>query len=224
MKLKSLLECPSLSRFLTTGLISVANNKVYCKLGNGTVRDLTLDTNTVYTHPTTKQCSGGDAGTLNGKTAAQIINEASSGNNEWITIDQRTIDMSSWLYDNVSSHTEVIISSFKSLFEQYSNIWIGADVVLRSKSIDLNHSANLDFKMLLHSITLTSDDAQWHELQTHLDIVPLITTTVSDNATIWGFQYEGFVSAENRIVLSTWYGGNGSYTGSQVTLNIKGRK
>lgn len=41
---------------LNHGAIQVANSKVFCKLGNGTVRDLTLDTNTVYTHPTTKQC------------------------------------------------------------------------------------------------------------------------------------------------------------------------
>lgn len=30
---------------------------MYAKLGNGTVRDLTQDTNTVYTHPATKQCN-----------------------------------------------------------------------------------------------------------------------------------------------------------------------
>lgn len=30
---------------------------MFAKLGNGTVRDLTLDTNTVYTHPATKQCT-----------------------------------------------------------------------------------------------------------------------------------------------------------------------
>ena len=30
---------------------------MFAKLGNGTVRDLTLDTNTVYTHPSSKQCS-----------------------------------------------------------------------------------------------------------------------------------------------------------------------
>ena len=42
---------------LTHGLIQVANSKVFAKLGNGLVRDLTLDTNTVYTHPTTKQCN-----------------------------------------------------------------------------------------------------------------------------------------------------------------------
>lgn len=30
---------------------------MFAKLGNGTVRDLTLDTNTVYTHPSTKQCN-----------------------------------------------------------------------------------------------------------------------------------------------------------------------
>ena len=38
-------------------MIQVANSKVFAKLGNGTVRDLTLDTNTVYTHPTAKQCN-----------------------------------------------------------------------------------------------------------------------------------------------------------------------
>lgn len=30
---------------------------MFAKLGNGTVRDLTLDTNTIYTHPATKQCN-----------------------------------------------------------------------------------------------------------------------------------------------------------------------
>ena len=41
---------------LTVAQISVANSKVFCKLGNGAVRDLTLDTNTVYTHPSAIQC------------------------------------------------------------------------------------------------------------------------------------------------------------------------
>ena len=64
---------------LTTGLISVANNKVYCKLGNGTVRDLTQDNDTVYTHPATKQCnyvpdlSNINATTLQGYTYSQIV-------------------------------------------------------------------------------------------------------------------------------------------------------
>ena len=42
---------------LTHAQISVASSKVFCKLGNGTVRDLTLDTNTVYTHPKAIQCN-----------------------------------------------------------------------------------------------------------------------------------------------------------------------
>ena len=67
---------------LTQAQISVANSKVYCKLGNGTVRDLTQDTNTVYTHPTTKQCtwnpdlSNINAALLNGMNASQIISQA----------------------------------------------------------------------------------------------------------------------------------------------------
>ena len=40
---------------LTTAQISVSNNHAYCKLGNGTVRDLTQDT--IYTHPSSKQCN-----------------------------------------------------------------------------------------------------------------------------------------------------------------------
>ena len=55
---------------LTQGQISVANSKVYAKLGNGTVRDLTLDTNTVYRHPSTKQCSWTPSST--GAKATQI--------------------------------------------------------------------------------------------------------------------------------------------------------
>lgn len=42
---------------LNTGKLLVGNSKVFAKLGNGSVRDLTLDTNTVYTHSSTKQCN-----------------------------------------------------------------------------------------------------------------------------------------------------------------------
>lgn len=42
---------------LTTGLLSVANSKVFCKLGNGTVADLTEIGGSTYVHPTTKQCN-----------------------------------------------------------------------------------------------------------------------------------------------------------------------
>ena len=45
----------SLSVILTTAQISVSNSHAYCKLGNGTVRDLTQDT--IYTHPSSKQCN-----------------------------------------------------------------------------------------------------------------------------------------------------------------------
>lgn len=40
---------------LTHGLIQVANNKVYCKTMNGTLKDLTQDT--IYKHPSSKQCN-----------------------------------------------------------------------------------------------------------------------------------------------------------------------
>ena len=133
--------------------------------------------------------------------------------------------MSSWLYDSVSSHSEVVIQSFKSLFEQYSSVWISADVVLRSKCIDTNHSADLEFRLLTHELTLNSQNAQWNELRTHLDIVPLITTAMGNSNTLnWGVQYKTYVYTKNDIYLSTWYGGNGTYTGSAVDLTIKGRR
>ena len=68
----------------------MANSKVYCKLGNGTVRDLTQDNNTVYTHPATKQCNytythpstqqcqNANATKLSGYTYSQIVANASS--------------------------------------------------------------------------------------------------------------------------------------------------
>ena len=37
-------------------MLSVANSKVFCKLGNGTVADLT-EVGSAYVHPATKQCS-----------------------------------------------------------------------------------------------------------------------------------------------------------------------
>ena len=40
---------------LSPAQISVAQSKVYCKLCDGSVKDLAQDT--VYTHPTEKQCS-----------------------------------------------------------------------------------------------------------------------------------------------------------------------
>lgn len=42
---------------LTFGLLQVANSKVFARVGNGSTVDLTQDTNTVYAHPTTQQCS-----------------------------------------------------------------------------------------------------------------------------------------------------------------------
>ena len=79
---------------LTKGAIVCANNRVFA--GCNSVRQLanladipakyvhpaTKQCNYSYTHPSTKVCTGGDAGTLNGKTAAQIISEAASSSSE----------------------------------------------------------------------------------------------------------------------------------------------
>ena len=81
---------------LTKGTIVCANNRVFA--GCNSVRQLanladipakyvhpaTKQCNYSYTHPSTKVCTGGDAGTLNGKTAAQIISQAASSSSEVI--------------------------------------------------------------------------------------------------------------------------------------------
>ena len=58
----------------------VTPNHVYTKLGNGTIRDLTLDTNTytVYTHPAVQQCANVNAATLNGMTVESLISTIQS--------------------------------------------------------------------------------------------------------------------------------------------------
>ena len=84
------------TRPLTTGLISVANNKVFCKTGSGSVVDLTQDTNTIYTHPSTIQCNASTeinnlkSSVSNGKT--QVANAitgkgvAASGSDTFATL------------------------------------------------------------------------------------------------------------------------------------------
>lgn len=47
-------------------------------------------------HPSSKQCTGGDCSTLNGKSAAQIIQEASSKASGWTQIYNKTHDISGW--------------------------------------------------------------------------------------------------------------------------------
>ena len=91
---------------LTRAQISVASSKVFCKLGNGVVRDLTQDNDTVYVHPATKQCnyaythpttkqctwnpdlSNINAALLNGMNASQIISQASASGTQAQKIDQ----------------------------------------------------------------------------------------------------------------------------------------
>ena len=68
--------------------------------------DLTADTkyihpsskqcNYTYTHPSSKQCTGGDCSTLNGKSASQIIQEATSKVSGWTQIYNKTHDISGW--------------------------------------------------------------------------------------------------------------------------------
>ena len=50
------------------------------KYGNS-IRDLTLDTNTntVYKHPSTKQCTGGDCATVNGYAITAQTNDPGAG-------------------------------------------------------------------------------------------------------------------------------------------------
>ena len=53
-------------------------NHVYVKYGSG-VRDLTQDTNTVYTQPSTKQCTGGNCDTVNGYSITAQTTDPGAG-------------------------------------------------------------------------------------------------------------------------------------------------
>ena len=97
-------------QILTTGLIQVANSKVFCKLGNDTIRDLTQDT--AYVHPESKQCdyspdlSNIDAALLNGMSASQIIAKATSSTSiktEWFAGTLETGRHEEWTSDHTFS-------------------------------------------------------------------------------------------------------------------------
>lgn len=57
---------------LTKGQISVGSTAAYCKLGNGTVRNLCQDT--IYTHPSSQQC-----GPINVNNATGILSVSNGG-------------------------------------------------------------------------------------------------------------------------------------------------
>ena len=65
---------------MNSGRLLVNGEDFYCGNGsNGLCQLARLNqVPSAYVHPTTKQCSGGDAETLNGKTAIQIISESAS--------------------------------------------------------------------------------------------------------------------------------------------------
>ena len=81
-------------------MIQVANTKVFARVGNGSTVDLTQDTNTIYTHPTTKQCnytpdlSNINAAKLQGYTYHQIINNAASARKTATVIYDKTVNFS----------------------------------------------------------------------------------------------------------------------------------
>lgn len=74
------ITAPGYTFNLKEGKSVITPNHVYTKLGNGTIRDLTLDTNTdtVYTHPAVQQCSNVNATTLNGMTVESLISTIQS--------------------------------------------------------------------------------------------------------------------------------------------------
>ena len=63
---------------LNKGSIVAGSSKIWAGLNAVTELAKKTDVPAAYVHPSTKVCIGGDAGTLNGKTAAQIVGEAST--------------------------------------------------------------------------------------------------------------------------------------------------
>ena len=124
---------------LTHGLIQVANSKVFAKLGNGTVRDLTLDTNTVYTHPTTKQCNY-SVSVINNLTSSSTTAALSANQGR---ILNSLLSSTAKYASGVVSHNatvqlgfapKAVISAILSNYDSYTDIAIGTLVAVNTGS------------------------------------------------------------------------------------------
>ena len=156
---------------LTTAQISVASSKVFCKLGNGTVRDLTLDTNTVYSHPAAIQCNAAtEINSLksfvsNGKQqVANAITDkgvSASGNDSFATLANKISQIQSLTAIDTAARarTSMTGGSSKSCKFEYVamndlNLYYGSSIEYYFEGVFSNGIGNWD----THYGTLSWDD------------------------------------------------------------------
>ena len=70
------------------------SSKIWAGLNSVTELAKKSDVPAAYVHPSTKVCTGGDAGTLNGKTADQIVSSLSYGGLKYTLVEERTVSKS----------------------------------------------------------------------------------------------------------------------------------
>lgn len=142
---------------LTKGSIVAGSSKIWAGLNSVTELAKRSDVPAAYVHPSTKVCTGGDAGTLNGKTASQIISEAASSS-KVITLYDTTLDASGW----TSSITTVRVYAYKfSSSDIYKYISFGVYV----KAI-IHYRTTSDYSSDRHQFTISlaqsGDHADWN--------------------------------------------------------------
>lgn len=176
---------------------------MFAQLANNTTKDLT------------------DANTLQGRTYSQIVADAAS-TAVWETIIDQTIDMSTWLYGETSKHFETILDKpDDNFYEKYCALQFKLTGTLRTVVHQSNHSANLEFTFLGEYLQLASaDPGVWCETAINFTTIPILSSNGSGYAFLCYYTRNRSLTLYEsaQIGLSTWYGGNGSYTGSVVTV------
>lgn len=106
----------------------------------------TKQCNYAYTHPTSKQCTGGDCSTLNGKSASQIIQEASSSASGWKPIYNQTHDISGW-NDTNGSIRLMPFTVTQSIINSYTSISIALTYSIHYRTSSFTSQNNNNFEL-----------------------------------------------------------------------------
>lgn len=119
---------------LTKGSIVAGSSKIWAGLNSVTELAKKTDVPAPYVHPSSKVCAGGDAGTLNGKTASQIISEATSSS-RIVTLYDDTIDVSSWTSWDTDVRTYIYKFSSEDVLKYISfRVYVKATIHYRTAS------------------------------------------------------------------------------------------
>ena len=189
---------------LTKGSIVCANNRVFA--GCDSVRQPANlnDIPSQYVHPSSKVCVGGDASTLNGKTAEQILSEASEASSVVVLYDS-TIDASSWTSSITTVRTYAYQLSSSDLYKYIAfGVHISATIHYRTSS-----SYSSDDHEFTISLAKNGTYANWSSEHVILKQYPTLAN--ADNTSSGEFNFYGNFSMLNSAYLIS-YGDNTNMT------------